>query len=132
MLWATRPHGVGCRLLNGLGSASLARSTGEYQCTIGGDDDDDDDDDAYKVACRIRKPLAVAQDEIDRTFVVVNCGNNNLVKYTREGEVLGALGHEGADVGAFHQPCAAAVLANGGLVVREYGGSRFQVFLVGE
>jgi len=61
-------------------------------------------------------------------FIIANKGSNSLVKFSRDGVKVGMFGKQGDGAGEFDGPTALAALPDGGVVVRENGGARFQVF----
>ncbi len=73
-------------------------------------------------------PFDVLECASDGSFIVANYGGHNLVKLSRDGVKVGGFGKKGGGNGKFNYPTALAALPDGGMVVREYGGERFQVF----
>ncbi len=77
-------------------------------------------------------PYDVLECASDDSFIVVNFkfGSNNLIKTSRrDGTILEVYGTKGdRRNGEFYGPTALAALPDGGLVVRERDGARFQVF----
>jgi hypothetical protein len=73
-------------------------------------------------------PHDVLECTLDDSFIVASRGSHNLLKISRDGTMLGVYGHEGSGDGEFNCPSALAALPTGGFVVREFIGSRFQVF----
>jgi hypothetical protein len=71
-------------------------------------------------------PFDVLECASDGSFIVANYGSPNLIKLSRDGSELEVYG-KGGD-GEFTDPTALAALPDGGLVVRERDGARFQVF----
>ncbi len=72
-------------------------------------------------------PYDVLECASDGSFIVAN-GSDNLVKLSRDGVKVGVNGEKGGGNGEFNQPTALAALPDGGMVVRECNGARFQVF----
>ncbi len=64
----------------------------------------------------------------DGRFIVANFSSDNLVKLSRDGAKVGVFGKKGGGNGEFTDPIALAALPDGGMVVRERNGARFQVF----
>ncbi len=79
---------------------------------------------------REEQGLSCPQDvlECNDGFIVANYWAHNLMKVSAAGEVVGVYGTEGSGNGEFNGPSALAALPDGGLVVRECAGERFQVF----
>jgi hypothetical protein len=73
-------------------------------------------------------PRDVLECASDGGFVVANVDTNELVKFSKDGSKFEILGKEGQADGEFCGPSALAALPDGGLVVRESNGDRFQVF----
>ncbi len=73
-------------------------------------------------------PIDVLECAPDGSFIVANFNGHNLVKLSRDGAKVGVYGKEGGGNGEFNGPTALAALPDGGMVVQEYGGARFQVF----
>jgi tripartite motif-containing protein 71 len=73
-------------------------------------------------------PYDVLECASDGSFIVANWGSDKLVKLSRDGVKVGVYGKEGSGDGEFNYPTALAALPDGGLVVREWSGARFQVF----
>jgi hypothetical protein len=60
---------------------------------------------------------------------VASLSNDRLAAVSRrDGAVVGTYGRRGTCDGEFDEPCAMAALPDGGLIVREHDGMRFQVF----
>ena len=64
----------------------------------------------------------------DASFIVANYNSDNLTKLSRAGAKVGVYGKKGGGNGEFDGPAALAALPDGGMVVREWDGARFQVF----
>ncbi len=64
----------------------------------------------------------------DGCFIVANFDSHNLVKLSRDGAQVGVYGKKGGDNGEFDVPTTLTALPDGGLVVREWCGERFQIF----
>ncbi len=73
-------------------------------------------------------PHDVLECASDGSFIVANWDGHNLVKLSRDGVNLGVYGERGGGDGEFNRPSALAALPDGGMVVREDNGARFQVF----
>jgi hypothetical protein len=73
-------------------------------------------------------PYDVLEYASDGSFIVANFSGDNLIKLSVDGVKLGLYGKKGSGNGEFNQPTALAALLNGGMVVRECDGERFQVF----
>jgi hypothetical protein len=61
-------------------------------------------------------------------FIVANYYSHQVIKLSRDGIIAGVYGKKGGGNGEFNRPTALAALPDGGLVVQEYDGMRFQVF----
>ena len=66
--------------------------------------------------------------EVDGGFLVVNWGFHDVVKLSTRGWLQGRCGRKGLAHGEFTRPSGVALLPGGGVVVREWGACRFQVF----
>ena len=73
-------------------------------------------------------PSDVVECASDGSFIVASRSATSLVKLRRDGVKVEEYGKRGGGNGEFKQPTALAVLPDGGLVVREFSGERFQVF----
>ncbi len=73
-------------------------------------------------------PRDVLECASDGSFIVANWLGHNLVKFNRDGAKVEVYGKRGGGNGEFIYPTALAALPDGGMVVREHGGARFQVF----
>jgi DNA-binding beta-propeller fold protein YncE len=73
-------------------------------------------------------PCDVLECASDGSFIVANWCSHNLVKLNRDGAKVEMYGKKGAGNGEFYWPSALVALPDGGMVAREYGGKRFQVF----
>jgi hypothetical protein len=74
-------------------------------------------------------PYDVLECTADGTFLVASLYNSRLAAVSRrDGAVIGTYGRRGTCDGEFDEPCAMAALPDGGLIVREHDGMRFQVF----
>jgi hypothetical protein len=76
----------------------------------------------------LNNPYDVLECASDGSFIVANWLGNNLVKLSRDGANIGVYGKLGGGNGEFNYPTALAALPDGGMVVREQLGARFQVF----
>jgi tripartite motif-containing protein 71 len=72
-------------------------------------------------------PFDVLECASDGSFIVANRGHD-LVKLSRDGAKVEVYGKKGDGNGEFTDPTALAALPDGGMVVREWHGARFQVF----
>ncbi len=73
-------------------------------------------------------PYDVLECASDGSFIVAAHSCHNLVKLSRDGAKVGVYGKCGGGNGEFNRPTALAALPDGGMVVRECSGARFQVF----
>jgi hypothetical protein len=73
-------------------------------------------------------PYDVLECASDGGFIVANRAAHNLIKLSRVGVKAGVYGKEGGGDGEFNLPATLAALPDGGLVVRDWYGKRFQVF----
>jgi hypothetical protein len=73
-------------------------------------------------------PFDVLECASDGSFIVANYSCHNLIKLNRDGSTFEVYGKKGGGNGEFNLPSALAALPDGGLVVREWHGARFQVF----
>ncbi len=73
-------------------------------------------------------PCDVLECASDGSFIVANANGHNLVKLSRDGAKVEVYGKRGDGNGEFNEPTALAALPDGGVVVREWDGARFQVF----
>ncbi len=73
-------------------------------------------------------PYNVLECALDGSFIVANFSAHNMVKLSRAGAKEGVYGEFGDGNGEFTHPTALAALPDGGMVVRELHGARFQVF----
>jgi hypothetical protein len=73
-------------------------------------------------------PYDVVECASDGSFIVANHYADNLIKLSRVGAMVEMYGKRGDGNGEFYRPTALAALPDGGMVVRELGGARFQVF----
>jgi hypothetical protein len=73
-------------------------------------------------------PFDVLECASDGSFIVANWDSHNLIKLSRDGAKVGVFGKNGGGNGEFNYPSALAALPDGGVVVREWDGARFQVF----
>jgi hypothetical protein len=78
----------------------------------------------------LSRPYDVLDCASDDSFIVVNWAGHDLMKLSRDGVKVGVYGKEleGGGNGEFNWPTALAALPDGGMVVREDDGERFQVF----
>jgi tripartite motif-containing protein 71 len=76
----------------------------------------------------LNSPFDVLQCDSGGSFVVANFYAHNLLIVSHEGVTSGVYGKEGCGDGEFNWPSALAALPDGGLIVREDDGRRFQVF----
>ena len=74
------------------------------------------------------EPVDVVECAANGSFVTTNLWGHNLVEISQDGEIVGVYGKEGSGDGEFDRSTALAALPDGGLVVLESGGMRFQVF----
>ncbi len=74
-------------------------------------------------------PYDVLECTADGTFLVASLNNDSLAAVSRrDGAVVGTFGRRGTGYGEFVESSAMAALPDGGLIVREREGRRFQVF----
>jgi DNA-binding beta-propeller fold protein YncE len=73
-------------------------------------------------------PFDVVECASDGGFIVASWGHHNLIKLSRDGAKVEEYGKRGSGNGEFNLPTALAALPDGGLVVGERDGARFQVF----
>jgi hypothetical protein len=73
-------------------------------------------------------PYDVLECASDGSFIVANAIRHNLFKLSRDGAKVEVYGKGGRGNGEFNCPTALAALPDGGMVVRELHGARFQVF----
>jgi DNA-binding beta-propeller fold protein YncE len=73
-------------------------------------------------------PYDVLECASDGSFIVASFSSHKLVKLSRDGAKVGVYGKFGDSNGEFIYPTALAALPDGGMVVREWEGARFQVF----
>jgi hypothetical protein len=73
-------------------------------------------------------PYDVLECASGNSFIVANTRGHNLVKFSRDGAKIEEYGKRGSGNGEFNAPSALTVLPEGGMVVRELGNDRFQVF----
>ncbi len=71
----------------------------------------------------LTRPFDVLECASDGSFIVATWDSHKLVHLSRDGAEVGAYGN-----GEFSAPTALAALPDGGMVVREFFGSRFQIF----
>jgi hypothetical protein len=76
----------------------------------------------------LKTPFDVLEGGLGGGFIVANYGKHNLVQMSRYGAVLDVYGSKGSGDGEFKKPSALAGFPDGGLVVREFGGRRIQMF----
>jgi hypothetical protein len=73
-------------------------------------------------------PCDVLECASDGSFIVTNYVSHKLIKLSRDGAKVEVYGKRGDGNGEFYYPTALAALPDGGMVVRDYGRERFQVF----
>jgi DNA-binding beta-propeller fold protein YncE len=74
------------------------------------------------------RPEALAVDLRRRVLYVADACNHRIARYTLEGELIGYFGSVGQGPGELRYPYGLALLADGTLVVCEYGNNRLQFF----
>jgi ABC-type Fe3+ transport system permease subunit/DNA-binding beta-propeller fold protein YncE len=74
------------------------------------------------------RPEALAVDPRRRVLYVADACNHRIARYTLEGELIGYFGSVGQGPGELRYPYGLALLADGTLVVCEYGNNRLQLF----
>jgi ABC-type Fe3+ transport system permease subunit/DNA-binding beta-propeller fold protein YncE len=74
------------------------------------------------------RPEALAVDPRRRVLYVADACNHRIARYTLEGELIGYFGSVGQGPGELRYPYGLALLADGTLVVCEYGNNRLQFF----
>lgn len=83
---------------------------------------------ARLVCSKLQEPLDVLACTADGGFLVCNTGSHCLQKVSKDGSVVGQVGTKGRGSHQFITPTTLAALPDGGFVVRERRGERFQVF----
>jgi len=76
---------------------------------------------------RLSRPAAMVFDD-EQTLWVADACNHRLVRFSREGAVLAAIGSLGSDPGEMRYPYDVNMTPEGTLLVCEYGGHRLQWF----
>ncbi|MCX5671987.1 MAG: 6-bladed beta-propeller [Planctomycetota bacterium] len=74
------------------------------------------------------RPEALAVDARRRVLYVADACNHRIARYTLEGQLTGYFGSVGQGPGELRYPYGLALLADGTLVVCEYGNNRLQFF----
>lgn len=74
------------------------------------------------------RPSALCVDESRERLYVADACNHRIAVYTLDGELVGYIGSAGRDPGQLRYPYDLALLADGTLVVCEYGNNRVQIF----
>ncbi|MCH7995282.1 MAG: hypothetical protein IIB57_12680 [Planctomycetes bacterium] len=76
---------------------------------------------------RLSRPAAIDIDAAQTIWVADAC-NHRIVRFSRDGRVLGFFGHFGREAGGLRYPYDITVTPGGNLLVCEYGADRLQWF----
>ena len=76
----------------------------------------------------LNSPFDVLECASNGSFIVANYFGHNFIEFSQDGSKIEEYGKKGSGNCEFNRPSALATLPDGGMVVREYGGERFQIF----